>query len=333
MKRINWIDWSKSICMFLVILGHTHLDDSGLLTKRIIYTFHMPLFFFISGLLCKNQISIQSIKRDTKFVLIPYLTFGIIGIFIPYPLHFQEIPLYISKLITGADSSIGTIWFLPAIFLCKMMGSAIISLFHQHRFISYVILALSFLPTLLVQNIDLPFFASQALCGLPFFLLGHKYMEYSSSYHITKSSKIAHFAIFIISTLLTIYLANRHSFVAIAVHSYGNDIFMYYINAIIGISSVMCASMLLDKYEISFVTATAYGSILILWVHGVFLALFHYYLFRFLNIGTSDYPIWTAILFSILSYVLSYGTTIIIDRHCPLLFGLRGCLSNLKGKK
>ena len=26
--RIVWIDYAKSLCMFLVILGHTHLQES-----------------------------------------------------------------------------------------------------------------------------------------------------------------------------------------------------------------------------------------------------------------------------------------------------------------
>lgn len=45
MKRLKWIDVLKGIGMYLVILGHTHFASRG-----VIYAFHMPLFFLISGM-------------------------------------------------------------------------------------------------------------------------------------------------------------------------------------------------------------------------------------------------------------------------------------------
>ncbi len=45
-KRIEWIDVLKGIGIILVILGHTHV-----LFRTYIFSFHMPLFFFISGYL------------------------------------------------------------------------------------------------------------------------------------------------------------------------------------------------------------------------------------------------------------------------------------------
>jgi len=48
-NRIIWIDWAKSLCMVLVVFGHCHFQDH--LLSHIIYSFHIPLFFFLSGLL------------------------------------------------------------------------------------------------------------------------------------------------------------------------------------------------------------------------------------------------------------------------------------------
>lgn len=58
-KRIDWVDYAKGIGIFLVVFGHelralpsTTLSNSSLLEGLVdwIYTFHMPLFFFLSGL-------------------------------------------------------------------------------------------------------------------------------------------------------------------------------------------------------------------------------------------------------------------------------------------
>ena len=44
-KRIEWIDTAKGIGLICVILGHMRVPY----LSTWIYTFHMPLFFFLSG--------------------------------------------------------------------------------------------------------------------------------------------------------------------------------------------------------------------------------------------------------------------------------------------
>ena len=56
MIRQNWIDWSKSIGIYLVVLGHCSFFNKDI--EGFIYTFHMPLFFMISGYLYKGNHSI-----------------------------------------------------------------------------------------------------------------------------------------------------------------------------------------------------------------------------------------------------------------------------------
>ena len=45
--RISWIDIAKCIAIILVIVGHTVKYNS--LTRNFIFSFHMPLFFILSG--------------------------------------------------------------------------------------------------------------------------------------------------------------------------------------------------------------------------------------------------------------------------------------------
>lgn len=54
MIRQNWIDWSKSIGIYLVVLGHCSFFNKDI--EGFIYTFHMPLFFMISGYLYKDEL-------------------------------------------------------------------------------------------------------------------------------------------------------------------------------------------------------------------------------------------------------------------------------------
>lgn len=51
-ERVQWIDNCKGVAICFVILGHTLLTNNSWL---IIYSFHMPLFFFLSGLVCNEK--------------------------------------------------------------------------------------------------------------------------------------------------------------------------------------------------------------------------------------------------------------------------------------
>ena len=62
MKRIEWIDTAKGICIFLVVINHLCLY-SGVLSNGscslirvndFLSSFRMPLYFFLSGLFFKT---------------------------------------------------------------------------------------------------------------------------------------------------------------------------------------------------------------------------------------------------------------------------------------
>ena len=51
-KRIEWIDSARGIAILFVVLGHCigNIEDP---VNKFILAFHMPLFFFLSGLCAK----------------------------------------------------------------------------------------------------------------------------------------------------------------------------------------------------------------------------------------------------------------------------------------
>ena len=70
-RRIEWIDIAKGIGILLVILGHT----IALKYSKVLYTFHMPLFFLLSGLVAKECCSFKDVFiNKTKRVLKPWGT-------------------------------------------------------------------------------------------------------------------------------------------------------------------------------------------------------------------------------------------------------------------
>ena len=47
--RRDYLDIAKAITIFIVIIGHAVGNTETPLYRCIIYTFHMPLFFIVSG--------------------------------------------------------------------------------------------------------------------------------------------------------------------------------------------------------------------------------------------------------------------------------------------
>jgi fucose 4-O-acetylase-like acetyltransferase len=103
-ERMAFLDSAKGLAIFLMVFAHCiawNLDDyqsvllfspeqserntiAGLL-NQIIYSFHMPLFFLISGYLTQaptNKQYLNKVLRRSKQLLIPWITTGFIMLYI-----------------------------------------------------------------------------------------------------------------------------------------------------------------------------------------------------------------------------------------------------------
>lgn len=77
-ERIEWIDLLKGVGIILVLLGHAIFPQY---LRIILYSFHMPLFFFLSGITLNVNIEFKSymVKR-VRGILVPLVFFSIIHI-------------------------------------------------------------------------------------------------------------------------------------------------------------------------------------------------------------------------------------------------------------
>lgn len=333
-KRIIWIDWAKSLCMYLVVLGHCHIQPSMQLATQIIYSFHIPLFFFISGLLCPKKFSMSSVLKDIRYLIIPYFVFGVLQICFhsllsrDFSFHFYLINLKV--LCIGSDASIGAIWFLPALFFCKQFYYLLIWIKQKYYIVHIIILVLSLFPSYYISlyNLNLMLFADSALFGLPFFLIGNNSsFLFEDNWH--KNTNIIVFAS-IILLVLTIILSTFNGFVSIAVCDYGRNLLLYYINALTGIAALIGICILLRNQHIGFIYTTSYGTIVTLGFHGSILLVLQYYIPMYVDFYTPSVSLPIAILYSSIAYIICYIIILLVDHHCPLLFGLKGRLQTNK---
>jgi len=119
--RYVWLDILKGLGILFVVVGHF---CSNTYVYNWIYSFHMPLFFFVSGYLYREASILSSVKHKFMTLMIPYFLFGIISqsFFAINECMFSRtvrISELVWGLLYGTYSSIAynrVLWFLPALF-------------------------------------------------------------------------------------------------------------------------------------------------------------------------------------------------------------------------
>lgn len=120
-KRISYIDMAKGIGIILVVFGHLGFASESLLTW--IMSFHMPLFFILSGMLLSHtnadRHSMSSfLQKKAKNILTPYFSFSMLSILFSGILEFASFKSYLPNALiqTLLFYGISVLWFLPALF-------------------------------------------------------------------------------------------------------------------------------------------------------------------------------------------------------------------------
>lgn len=173
-KRIEYIDIVKGVTIFLVVIGH--IETVPIVIKECIYSFHMPLFFLLSGFFFRED---RPVRKDfiklTKSLLIPYFFVAVImrfcclfiNVFNDNPVDFIDI-LSIFGVIWICDGeviSVGAIWFLMVLFWSKLYLNVIL---RYHKGPMFLLFG-AFVSICLTKYFDclLPFGLQQAaVCSL-----------------------------------------------------------------------------------------------------------------------------------------------------------------------
>lgn len=122
-KRIGWIDTTKGFCILLMVLGHYQLSPFWM--KDLIYSFHMPIFFVMSGILASPKYSYwHYISGKFYSLFLPFILLSfIIGggqLLVCGNINNFFSDVIVKSLINNEPSS-QPLWFLYTLFITDMI--------------------------------------------------------------------------------------------------------------------------------------------------------------------------------------------------------------------
>jgi len=241
-ERIHWIDWSKCLLIYLVVVAH--YGQISPLVDNLICAFHMPAFFMISGYLHKAVPVKVSAVKNFKRLIIPALLFSLLcwGVMLVWdflrdtPFSAEE---HIYKPLWGiirydrpyVSPPCGVIWFLQVLFICQVF----IDLLVKNGKLKYTVIACVICAMATgawyyygIDDKQYLFFIQRTCASFPFVALGYmakqKQMQKLSSFN------------WLPWLLLTAYVLGvmYNGRVGIASWRFGHNVFLYYAIAITG---------------------------------------------------------------------------------------------------
>jgi fucose 4-O-acetylase-like acetyltransferase len=265
-KRIEYIDIARGIGILLVVMGHNDFAAISPFGHKLIYSFHMPLFFFLSGYFFKTAMGFWDFfKKRFNAIMKPYfftifliyffsISFGKMG--------FQTALTRIVKSLYGAGHYLDWVqlWFLPHLFVVSLYAFLFYVVMSRvdNRWIRWIVLLLTlglasvFLTTfypysfsILGKNYELfglPFSLDLVLLSGFFFILG------SEARHVTSESLFSNL-FFLIGTGVLMIVLNLVFPARIDFNTRVYDSFVINtIEAIIGILFVLALSRQIELH-------------------------------------------------------------------------------------
>ncbi len=310
-KRIDWIDLTKGFAILLLIFAHCmeyYSVENGIkiFLLPLIYSFHVPLFFFVSGFLfnpSKQKNFFELLKKILKTIILPYITFAVI-----YTL-FDAVKIYVFH--TQGDVSVlgdiksfaiqkhyTTIWFLASLFIVEIAAYFICKLKNQY----IMIIAVAFIccGMIYIRYVDewLPWCLDTVIFALPFFLAAYviRTSEISEKIFSVKFLPL-YIGLGLVSVVLNLKLSPDLRYVHMWSMQYG-IIPLFYAGAFFNSFSAIIVCRLISK--INYINYIGKNSLVYFGLHNLVLNV----IFHFLNQISHD-TIFLYIVFCAVSLILT----------------------------
>lgn len=331
-NRITWIDTAKGLGIFLVVLGHNSIPAA---IFGYIFSFHMPLFFFISGFLFKKDLNFSNFAaKKFKTLILPYLTLGL-GVYLYWLVIYQKFSPFDLSLLkplgdlafasTKLESIFTPLWFLPGLFVAELIFFAVIKKFPKQYLLISLILSLIGYWNSFQYFKNLPWSITASLVALVFmaggYFLKDRYSELLGNIKLKKTSFLLLIPLITLSFSFfylngTIDMLNSH---------YQNYLF-FLLSALGGIGMIMVVSWRVKKVAkpINFLGR---NSLIILAFHSIGILIGRATI-RFIEKQTNlsipdEQSLIFGLTYSLFAIILILPIIYLINNYLPMLVGRR----------
>ncbi len=332
-NRLPYLDYARVFTAYLVILGHL-LSVNNTSIRPYIYSFHMPFFFLVSGMLHKDRGGIAW-NKYWKTLIIPFLFFNIL-FFILWPILWKtgiwgggpsrsfddnaslgNIYLYyirraVTDIFMGKGGPDGPTWFLLALFYCKLANDMLC--YKRIKTIVGISLILGTVGIAIFPHINY-FQIGSFFMVFPFFYGGFCFKKQIQQWCNNKYSWIIGFCLF----LLVIPATMINGRVTTLGLNYGQcmpplNVIVFYINAFTASLGLLTICVRFKQHR--FVTKSAKALITILCVHGAFVF--------YLRSHAIFYNYISYIITSFIILVACIGIHQLFEHFIPSVIGKKG---------
>ena len=278
-ERIVWIDQLKGVAFFFVILGHAGVEKT---LKSWIYSFHMPIFFFLTGLNFNIEKLAQTkplafFKKLTLRLLVPYVWLQLLSMCLRFlqktMLSHTEVPaaLYMRGIVYGhsrlADAPSNPLYFVLVLFAAEALLYCIIKLTKGNLLFVYAI-AFALLPvSLCTEYIRLywhinvvPAVACMILCGNA---VGRLYRANEATIKTLSLPRTCLWAIGLLAIGVLIWYLNGRT--SIHGNHYGRDFIMAILTAMS--TSIAFALLVMKLPKIGWLNLAGQNTLLFMGLH------------------------------------------------------------------
>ena len=233
-QRLMDIDVAKGLAIFLVVVGHIAIpgiepllvgNDFYFILRKAIYSFHMPFFMFLSGMIFYytykpvNNFTdyLSYLLKKAKRILLPFIIFGTLIVliklatakvfYVPNATSSNIVEMCFNLLFKPKESSAISLWYLYVLFEFYIVFPLFLILCNNKVIVMVgICLILYFLPVGLL--FALKSFVTFAL----FFSLGIVAMKFYDYYtELLQKYRVGLIGIFVISLLFVNHLSYRQS--------------------------------------------------------------------------------------------------------------------------
>ncbi|MBR1572305.1 MAG: acyltransferase family protein [Lachnospiraceae bacterium] len=268
-ERVTWLDVAKGVGMLLVIVGHTVGGNiRGEMTRGIIYSFHMPLFFILGCITMRfsstqEELLTRSLKQIKKIIIptmFAYL-FNVILSCIVFNEDAVSIAFFRDVIFMILFSSAGpllyagmqvpgcgVLWFMFVFVLGRIMMD-ILQLKIKDKWIQFiVVLLLCFSGMALGEKSWACLSMDVTLGTLPLFWFGYLWKDKLNNKFSLKILLISGL-VFIVSLYFTFPNLEQRTYMEVGIRNYGVFPISYF-SAVAGVVVLSEISMLISNNKI-----------------------------------------------------------------------------------